>query len=275
MRALAVAVAQPGGDGEAEFVGAVPAPQPDQLLLERADETFDDGVAGRSADGREGVQQVPVPAELVAVGTGVLRPVVGADLDAVGDIVGRTERRDELGLERGQYGRAVLPAAAPRPCSGLAALARSLLPTWPLPRVRLPAAASMKQSVFFVGLVSRRSFFYPHQGPISRSGCTFARIKGRFPGPHVHLHKFRADFQVRKVYFRRGTLYMASELRQSGEDPRSCVAAGHPTRRQRSRTARPSTVVAACFHADRNDNATNRNSGEAVGGLHNGRVRNG
>src|SRR5215475_9955445 len=81
MRPVVEVVVQPGGDGSAQFVSTVPVAQPDELFLERADEALDDGVAGRATDGREGVGELPAPAERLAVGAGVLRAVVGAQLD--------------------------------------------------------------------------------------------------------------------------------------------------------------------------------------------------
>jgi hypothetical protein len=72
MRPVVVVVVQPGGDGDAQLLGAVPVAEPEQLLLEGADEALDD-----------------------AVGAGVLRAVIGAQLDALGHVVGRAEGVDD------------------------------------------------------------------------------------------------------------------------------------------------------------------------------------
>src|SRR5688572_4023925 len=99
MRPVMEIVVQPGCDGSAQLVGAVPVAKPDELLLERADEALDDGIAGRATDGREGVVELPARTERSAVGAGVLRAVVGAQLDTVGHVLGRAERGDELRLD--------------------------------------------------------------------------------------------------------------------------------------------------------------------------------
>ena len=108
MRPVVEVVVEPGGDGSTQLGGAVPVAKPDELLLERADEALDDGIAGRASDGREGVEEPPARAERRAVGAGVLRAVVGAQLDPVGHVLGRAERGDELRFDGGEHRGPVL-----------------------------------------------------------------------------------------------------------------------------------------------------------------------
>src|SRR5690606_23355999 len=92
-------VVQPRRDRGTQLVGALPVAEPDELLLERADEALDDGVAGRTRNGRERVRELPARAERLAVRAGVLRAVIGAQLDALGHVLRAAERVDELRFE--------------------------------------------------------------------------------------------------------------------------------------------------------------------------------
>jgi hypothetical protein len=53
MRPMMAVVMQPGGDGDPQFVSAVPVAEPEQFFLEGADEALDDDIAGRAPHGGE------------------------------------------------------------------------------------------------------------------------------------------------------------------------------------------------------------------------------
>ncbi|GAB4217454.1 MAG: hypothetical protein OHK0013_44970 [Sandaracinaceae bacterium] len=98
-----VVAVEPARDGHAQLVGGLPAPKPHEHLLHRADEALRDGVARGPADWRKGVVDVPALAEVVAIGAGVLRAVVGAGLDVARDVRRCAERLAKLELHRREH----------------------------------------------------------------------------------------------------------------------------------------------------------------------------
>src|SRR4051812_7928540 len=91
MWAFVVVAVEPDADCCAQLIDVVPVARPDQLDLERLDESLGNGVARGPTHGSEGLLKMPVPAQFLAICAGVLRPVVGPQLQAVGYSAWHTE----------------------------------------------------------------------------------------------------------------------------------------------------------------------------------------